>query len=373
MKSLQKISVCWSVPATPIYNSIYEHISKPLIVSNGIVILDGTDLIKLDFEGNLIWRAKSDYGFWGSPVRLDANLIVCADNDNKIHLIDDAGNIVRTTYLPTSVCTEILVGKNGDLWFGIGAAECFVTRIDNSGNITYSECVARDQGLQNSLAFGLDDSVWAATNKGLVQVDYESVDILITTNETNVSLCCISEPLVCHDGIMVVSYVSGSSCAISKVENNGTLVSQHTLPSLLRARLISSYDGGVWVVGSTVSPWEAPLNSDQIVVVRLTENGEVKSIKEFPGQRSIEVAINANGNLWLGTYTYHDEDDSESGELIVFNDIGNVCNEWTPSIPMGVGGVVFNPTKGNPIVATSKAIVELNIKSSLPVTLPLPV
>lgn len=372
MKSSQKISVCWSVPATPIYNLIHEHISKPLILSNGIVILDGASARKLDFEGNFVWLAKHDYGFWGSPVCFNDGLIVCASGDNKIHLIDDAGKIVRTTDLPTSVSTDLLVGENGDLWFGIGAAECAVTRIDKSGNIVYSECVARDQGLQSSLAFGLDGSVWAATNEGLVKLDSNSGKILASTNDTNVSLCCISEPLVCHDGIMVVSYISESSCAITKVDNNGNLVFQYPLPNLLRARLLFSHDGGVWVVGSTVSPWEAPLDSDKIVVARLTEDGKVKSLTKFPGQRSLEATVDSNGNLWMGTYTYYDEDDSESGELIVLNDTATLCNKWIPTVPMGVGGVVFN-SKGNAIVATSNAIVELNIKSSLSATLPLPV
>ncbi|BAZ17404.1 hypothetical protein NIES4071_92820 [Calothrix sp. NIES-4071] len=74
----------------------------------------------------------------------------------------------------------------------------------------------------------------------------------------------------------------------------------------------------------------------------------------------------------MGTYTYDDEDDSESGELIVFNNTATLCDKWIPPVPVGVGGVVFN-SKGNAIVATSKAIVELNIKSSLSATLALPV
>lgn len=372
MKSLQQVSVCWSVPAKPVYNVIHEHISKPLILSNGIVTLDVADLVKFDFEGNFIWRCPNDYGFWGSPVCFNTDLIVGASSDNKIHLIDEVGKIVRTTDLPTSVSTSILVGENGDLWFGIGAAECTVTRIDKSGSIVYTEFVARDQGLQNSLAFGLDGFVWAATNEGLLKLDSNSGKILTSTNDENVSLCCISEPLVCHDGIMVVNYISESSCAITKVKNNGTLVFQEPLPTLLRARLLSSPTGGVWVVGSTVSPWEAPLDSDNIVVARLAEDGKVKNITKLPGQRSIEATVSQNGNLWVGTYTYYDEDDSESGELLVFNDTATLCNKWIPSVPMGVGGVVFN-SKGNAIVATSNAIIELNIKSSLSATEPLAV
>lgn len=127
----------------------------------------------------------------------------------------------------------------------------------------------------------------------------------------------------------------------------------------------------MWVVGSTVSPWEVPLDSDKIIVARLTEDGKVKNLTKLPGQRSIETTINPNGNLWVGTYTYYDEDDSESGELIVFNNTGTVLSKWIPTVPMGVGGVVFN-SKENAIVATSNAIVELNIQSILS-TLPLPV
>lgn len=372
MKLLQKVLVCWSVPATPVYNLIHEHISKPLILSNGIVTLDEADLVKFDFEGNFIWRCPDDYGFWGSPVCFNANLIVCASNDNKIHLINEAGKIVRTTDLPASICTNILVGENGDLWFGIGAAECAVTRIDKNGSIVYSEFVARDQGLQNSLTFGLDDSVWAATNEGLLKLDCNSGKILVSTNDSNVCLNCISEPLVCHDGVIVVNYISENSCAITKVENNGTSVFQHPLPSILRARLISSHDGGMWVVGSTVSPWEAPLDSDKIIVARLTEDGKVKNLTKLPGQRSIEATVNPNGDLWVSTYTYYDEDDSESGELIIFNDTGTVFTKWIPTVPMGVGGVVFH-SKENAIVATSNAIVELNVQSILSTTFPLPV
>lgn len=59
---VRKVSVCWSVPATPVYNLIHEHISKPLILSNGIVTLDGADLVKFDFEGNFIWHCPDDLG-----------------------------------------------------------------------------------------------------------------------------------------------------------------------------------------------------------------------------------------------------------------------------------------------------------------------
>ncbi len=118
--------------------------------------------------------------------------------------------------------------------------------------------------------------------------------------------------------------------------------------------------------------WEAPLDSDKIIIARLTEDGKVKNLTKLLGQRSIEATVNPNGDLWVSTYTYYDEDDSESGELIVFNDTGTVFTKWIPTVPMGVGGVVFHP-KENAIVATSNAIVELNVQSILSTTLPLPV
>lgn len=358
MSLKKQIVIRWSIPAIPVYNLSYEQIARPLMLSDGIVSLDGSDLVKLGFEGKLLWRCPHNYGFWGSPVHLKANGIVCASGDNKVNFIDEAGNIVQTTNLPTSVSTDIVVSNTGDLWFGIGAAECAVTRVDANGNVIYTQYVARDQGLRHPLTLAVDGSLWVPTDQGLVRLDSESGKILTWMNVEKSGFGCISEALPCPDGVLVVAVMPPDcSCAVTKVANDGTILAQYSLPPLLRARLISAPCGGAWLVGSTVSPWEPPLDSDRTFIARLTPDGKPMVIAQVLARRFIEATVDSDGNLWVGTYTYDDDNDSESGELLICEEgVGTPYTAWISTPPAGVGAVVLR-SKGYGVMATSQAVI----------------
>ncbi|MGB3695593.1 MAG: hypothetical protein WA865_17395 [Spirulinaceae cyanobacterium] len=323
-------------------------------------MLNGTDLVKLDFEGNLLWCCPHDYGFWGSPVHLKDNWLVCASSDNKVHLIDQAGKIIRTTNLPTSVSTEILVSSSGDLWFGMGAAECAVTRIDPNGDIAYTQYVARDQGLRHPLTMAGKGNLWAATDQGLVCLNARSGKIVLWKNAEKDGFRCISGALLCSNELLVVTVTPEHSCFVTRVAIDGTVVAQYPLPPLLRAKLLSASRGGIWLVGSTVSPWEPPLDSDQTFIACLTENESPEIVTKVEGQRAIEATLDSDGTLWVGTYTYNDDDDSESGELLLYKNPTVPYAKWTPDPPTGVGVPVFS-SNGNGVVATSKALVGFSL------------
>ena len=48
----------WSRPATPVYDLGYERISRPILLPDGVVFLDGANLMKVNREGKLFWRRR---------------------------------------------------------------------------------------------------------------------------------------------------------------------------------------------------------------------------------------------------------------------------------------------------------------------------
>lgn len=357
MNPNKQIVVRWSLSMIPVYDNLHEQISRPLVLTDGIVGLDESDLVKISFEGKIIWRCSHEWGFWGSPVKVDADRIVCASINNQLHSIDRAGKIVRTTELPTSVSTEILVGEKGDLWFGIGAYECAVTRICPNGSIIYTEYVARDKGLRQPLTWGVDGSLWAATDQSLARLDAQSGKILTWISGEWDGFGCFSEAMPLADGALVVAALPEQQCAVVKVANNGKILAQYPLPNLLRARLVANPTGGAWAIGSTVSPWEPVSDEDRTFVVRLTPDGKPEAVTEAPARRFIEATVNSDGTLWVGTYTRNDEDDSEIGELTTYKGAAIPSAKWIPTPPAGVGAPVLSPDGKGGVVATSTALV----------------
>ena len=356
MNAKKRMIIRWSFPLVSTYNHIHlEKIAQPLLLSDGIVALNGPDLVKLDFEGKLIWRCPHDYGFWGSPVKLNPENIVCATSDNTICWIDQTGKIVNIMNLPTSVTTAILVSDSGDLWFGMGASECVVARIDSYGKIIYSQVLARDQGLQYPLVPGFNNDIWIPTNQGLVCIDAQSGEELISVSLKS-NLNCISAPLVFPDSVFITAMISDSSCALVQINNSGQILTQHSLPNLLRAQLLPVLQGGLWLIGSTVSFWKPVLESDQTLIIRFSPNGKLEYSEKLVAQRSIEAMIDFDGILWLGTYTYNDQEDQESGELIAHEGFTVTNTKWIPKPQAGVGFPLFY-SNDHGILSTSTALV----------------
>lgn len=364
MTLLKQIYVCWTLPITPVYDHLYERISQPLMLPTGIVVLDGADLVKIDFQGRLIWRFTHDYGFWGSPMQLKSGLIVCATLDNEVYVINQAGECVQVIALPTSVSTEILVGDSDNFWLGMGGLECAVTRIHPRCGIVYKKYIARDSGVHHPLSQTADGSLWIVANSNLIRLNPQTGQILAQLK--NDQLFCLSAALPCPDGVLVVMALPDNSSAIVKVAHDGRLLSQYPFPTVQRARLLANPEGGAWLVGSTVSPWEPATASDKILVARLAPDGKPQAISQTCARRAIQATVDSNGALWMGTYSY--EDDGESGELTVYEAAAVPIARWTPDSPAGVGAPIFNPN-GSAVIATSTALVGIQMLDSTSSTL----
>lgn len=356
----KQFALHWSRPATPVYDLIHERISRPLILSDGVVFLDGANLIKVNLEGKLLWQCSHDYGFWGSPVFTNSSSIVCASNDNKINFLNDAGQILNTVDLSTSVCTDILVGNSGDLWFGIGTAYCAVTRIDAMGNIVYQTEVTQDSGLQNPLSMAKDGSIWVATKDGPIHLEAQSGKVLNRLNDKNDDIGCLSEILPLEDDLIFVSALSDDSSAIVKITSQCQVIEQYPLPFIQRAKLLASPYGGAWLAGSTASSWKPISTPDRVVVIRITPNGKPEKVTSTPAGRALDAIVDSNGTLWVGTYTYNEEDDSENGYLMINREASSPYIEWIPEPSLGVGVPVFN-SDGSGVIATSEAILGFTI------------
>lgn len=364
MRSTKELIVRWKVPMTPVYDQIYERISQPLMLPTGMVVLDGADLVKIDFQGHLIWRCPHDYGFWGKPVQLKSGGIVCASLDNNVHLINEAGQIVQTYELPSSVSTEILVGHSADLWFGMGALQCAVTRIQPQSGLVTSTYITRDSGIRHPLV-QTANGIWVTTNEGLIRVEAQTGQICASSPSNKQGLACVSGALPCDLGVLVVAALPSCSSAIVRVAHDGTVLDQYLFPKLRRARLLAIPQGGIWLVGSTVSAWEPASPSDQIFVARLAADGKPLAVTAAPPKRAIQPTVDSNGYLWVGTYSYDDEHDEESGELTVYGGAAVVCAKWTPDTPAGVGAPILNPN-GCGVVATSTALIGFTHPKSMP-------
>ncbi|UBF29095.1 hypothetical protein K9N68_15415 [Kovacikia minuta CCNUW1] len=341
MSNMKQITKKWSFPINSVYSLTYDLISHPLILSDGAAILDGTGLIKIDFEGNPLWHCPSSWGFWGSPVLLNPDCIVCASGDNSIHFINEVGQVVRTINLPTSITTEILVGNSGDLWFGMGGGNSALARIDVDGNLSYERYISRDYGLQHPMTLAPDQTIWAATSNGLIRVEAYSGEILTREDSDSHNLVCISEALVFSDDAIVAAILPDHSCAIVRVSIDGTILQKYLLPPLWRAKLLNSPQGGAWLIGSTVSPWDSPKDSDYILISRLAQNGKPGMMANASANRAIEPSVDSIGNLWLGTYTSY-ANGSEAGELLIYDDAATLCSRWVSDPPAGVGSTKFD-------------------------------
>ena len=354
MKLPQKFVMRWSRPATPVYDLGYERISRPILLPDGIVFLDGANLTKVNREGKLLWQCSHDYGFWGSPVLSKSGFIVCASNNNQINFLNNAGKIAHAVDLSTSVCTDILVGNSGSLWFGIGTAYCAVTRIDSIGRIVYETEVTRDSGLQNPLSMAKDESIWVATKDGAIKLEVQSGKVLCRHNDKD-GVGCISKILPLKDGLIFASASSDGSSEIVKINSQSQIIKRYSLPLIRRAKLLASPYGGAWLVGSTVSSWKPLDKSDRLWVIRLAPDGKPKRMNSTFAGRSIEATLDDNGTIWVGTYTYNEEDDSENGCLMRNFEASEPQIEWLPEPSCGVGIPVF-AADGSGAIATSKAI-----------------
>ena len=344
----------WSRSAIPVYDLGYERISLPILLPDGVVFLDGANLIKVNREGKLLWQCSHDYGFWGSPVLSKSGFIVCASNNNQINFLNNAGQIAHAVDLSTSVCTNILVDDSGSLWFGIGTAYCAITRIDSVGRTLYETEVARDSGLQNPLIMTKEQHLWIATKNGAIKLEAQSGKVLCRHNDKD-GVSCISEILPLKDGLIFASASSDGSSEIIKINSQCQIIKRYSLPPIRRAKLLASSYGGAWLVGSTVSSWK-PLNKrDRIFVIRLAPDGKPKRMNSTFAGRSIEVTLDDNETIWIGTYTYKEEDDSEDGCLIRNFEASETQIEWLPEPSCGVGIPVF-AADGSGVIATSRAI-----------------
>ena len=354
MKLPQKFEMRWSRPAIPVYDLSYERISRPLLLPDGVVFLDGANLVKVNREGELLWQCSHDYGFWGSPVLSKSGFIVCASNNNQINFLNDSGQIAHVVDLPTSVCTDIIVGNSGSLWFGMGTAYCAVTRINSTGSIVCETEVARDSGLQYPLSLAKDKSIWVAAQDGAIKLEAHSGKVLCrNNNQDNVS--CISEILPNKDGLIFASASSDGSSEIVKINSQCQIIKRYSLPPIRRAKLLASPNDGAWLVGSTVSYWKPLDKSDRLLVIRLAPDGKPERMSSTVAGRSIEATLDDNGTLWVGTYTYNEEDDSENGYLMRSSEASKPQIEWLPKPSCGVGIPVF-AVDGSGVIATSRAI-----------------
>jgi len=363
MNPSKQIVVRWSLPMIPVYDNLHEQISRPLVLPDGIVGLDGSDLVKVSHEGKIIWRCPHNWGFWGSPVKLDDDTIACASGNNQLHFIDRVGKVIQSFELPASISTEILV-SNSDLWFGMGAYDCEVVRFSSRGSIIYTQSIARDKGLRQPLAWGVNGSIWAATDQSLVRLDAQSGKILAWLGDERGRFSCISGAVASADGILIVAALPEQPCAVVKVADDGTILAKYPIPNLLRARLLADPSNGAWIVGSTVSVWEPPTDSDRTFIIRTTPDGKPEAITEAPARRSVEATVDPSGAFWVGTYSYEDTDDSEVGELAVYEGAAIPSMTWMPNPLAGVGAPVLSSDGNSGVVATSKALVAFTIENT---------
>ncbi len=355
MNPIQEITLKWSLPVIPVYSLIHEHISRPLLINDSVVVLDGADLVQVDSSGTINWRCVHESGFWGNPVQVE-DFIVCASIDNKVNFINSIGKVSDIIDLPTSVTTDILVEASGDIWFGMGGAISSVIRINSEREIVFVTDVSRDFGLRHPIARSNDGILWVATNDGLVRLNAQTGAILNTWD-----LVCASGTLVDSDGsALVVGVLSEHECALVQVTSDGNITAKYPLPPLWRAKIIR-YRNQLWLVGSTVSPWESPTKDDYTLVASLAQNGEPLTLTKYKAFRAIDASVDLIGNLWVGTYTYQDEEDEESGELIVYDD--NVLHAlMMPVKNAGFGAPVFNQDCEG-IVATTTALVSFSFSA----------
>ena len=310
--------------------------------------------LKLNRDGESLWQCSHDYGFWGSPVLSQSGLIVCASNNNQINFLNNAGQIAYTVDLPTSVCTEILVGNTGSLWFGIGTAYCAVTRVNSVGSIIYQTEVAKDSGLQYPLSIAKGEDIWVATNDGAIKLEAQSGKVLCRNNNQD-DVSCISEILPLKDSLIFASASSNGSSEIIKINSQCQIIKRYSLPPIRRAKLLASSGSGAWLVGSTVSSWKPLDKSDRVLVIRLAPDGKPEKMNSTFASRSIEATLDNNGTVWVGTYTYSEEDDREKGYLMSNSEASKPQLEWLPKPSCGVGIPVF-AADGSGVVATSRAI-----------------
>lgn len=344
----QAIQVRWRQSVRPVYDHIYARISQPLVMRDGVVVLDGADLVRFDLDGNVLWRCCHDYGFWGRPMQWGEERLACATLENSVEIIDQMGCIQQTIELPSSVSTEMLC-SNSSIWFGIGSSECSVIKLDNGGNVVFERFIDVNDGIRHKFT-EKRNNIWISANSGLFCLDGELGEIIAHTS----GIICNSSPYVVNDGLLVVARTPDFEQAVVHVDDQGAIVNQHPLPLLYRAHLRKCGDGAIWLVGSSVSPWDAPTATDTVIIGRLNARGEPEQLIETQPDRAIEVSVDQQDVLWIGSWT----SEVEQGRLMAYTPQLEPWLDWEEAAQSGWSAPAFGRDRGGPhYVATPTAIV----------------
>lgn len=345
------ISLClrWKHPIKPVYDQLYRRISRPLLVDDGVIVLDGADLVKFSFTGDLHWRCPHDYGFWGNPTLWKPGWIACATLDNTIAIIDAQGAITQTVQLPAALTTAILVVAQ-EMYFGIGAETCSIIKLDTHGVIVYETFLDHDESIRHPFALN-GQRLWIPTNAGLFCLDAAQGNMLTYTT----GITCISNPIIINHDVLVVARTLDGTQAIVRIDHRGAIVTTHPLPALYRAQLHPRRDETIWLVGSSVSPWDAASPTDMLLVAQVAANGHPLTTIEVPPYRAIEALVDTQDYLWIGGYT--DEGTHAAGILQIYTPTVQACLAWVPDPGAGVGMPALSADRARPHFLTTSSHV----------------
>lgn len=111
--------------------------------------------------------------------------------------------------------------------------------------------------------------------------------------------------------------------------------------------------GAMWLTGSS-SDWQQPRPDDHVWIARLGADGTVGRTHRCMAQTAVELAVDRQGQAWVGTYTY--DENGERGELYGLSVDGAMQWSWRmEDPPSGIGAPLFlDPDLG--IVATSNGV-----------------
>lgn len=347
----RSLHIEWVVPMTPVYERLYGRIADVARLGDGILAVDGWDLVLLDPEGAPRWRRSFDNGLSGTPVGVRADLAVCAGNENVLHVIDEHGRSIRETPLSAGVATPLLASHDGDVYCGIGRGECVLVHVDARGRTVFEVELARDDGLRHGLAHASDGAIWVPTDRGLFRVDGRTGAIIAHSDPGG--MACISNVLARPKGAMVAAFGHDDVHRLITIADDGSAEHAIVLPPLQRAELHAAPDGGSWLVGSTVASTDPPAPDDRVTVWRLTADGRVIAKTDAAPARAIFGAPFGD-SLWVGGYTY--EDDLDQGMLQLFDDACRPRVTWTPDPRAGVGAPM-RWSEDRFVVATSTGVV----------------